>query len=768
MDDRNPEMSINVLTGSAQRPVKKLEDIQTQRYIRPEDYQKDQNESRIIKAPPTNNSKNVPTIKVFDLVSGQDIEQIEAPSQPPSKQVKPVIGSGRNIPSNKSSEETPRKTRVDPSKLVKKNMNKERPLKDIKETAFSQLDNCIQRKTQEYREAIDFLHQRDKENRMLVAEGIEKVEGEVNYTPLHPDNNKNDDPMTTTKTNDDSFDEELEKELDDVERNADVLAEKSTTINTNPFKIQKPENKNNEEEQTMNQFSDTEKFKIKPTIHAPKTTPSNNDELPSYDDMVEEQQRQETETTDETADITSPDQLFSSLNEDDLQGGKEPIDYDDVEDDTIVDEPVDDSPVEKAEETEQPVLKDETKSPSVEDLFNNPMEFIRKSSDSSDSSNAKSEQLNFEIDEEDFAEIDEDDNEEAKKEEEEKAKKIFEKYRSEILQKVVNTAANIKVEGLRVSKKVGSVQRVLTNMKKDNRQEKSVCTWPLMNAGRPYMASSLTGPEIVMLTDSDEGQSTINANLQQAHILYNHDANPNKPASFNSWCKTIPYADLDEVFMALYVSTFKNANYIPYYCTNTKCQNMELQEEKDILTHMVKFTDDKQKEKFNRIREMAVTPEVSGEYETTIIPINQYIAIGFKLPSLYNMIIELRSLDEKFLKKYAAVITVMMYIDTIYEIADDGDLKPIGWKEYPESIVKDVKSKIVTYARILNTFSTSEYGVLTTYIGTLNKTENTLNYVIPKGNCSECGTEIEERQTTGKELVFIYQHLMNIAATSIA
>lgn len=801
MNNKDQEISLNLLTGE-QRKTSPQYTQPENRIIHPEDYAADQSQPKEINiVAPESQPSAVPETKVFDLVSGQSITQIQAPPEEPKPQ--PVKPTMQNRPGSAPRRVSPSagKRVLSPEDLrarsasVQKAEVEEDP-KNIRQKAYGLLDESIKRRQNEFNEAMQYMIERDKENRVLIEEGVDEVVGEVEYLYLDP--KKKEDEYGNKTIKGDTFDDDLERELDLAEDTARIHSTgKNIVIKNSPF---------GQETKGDTSMNDTERFDITPKIKKPvpeerNVKPTDLD-LPNYEDEMKKASTQrplnisDLDLEDEMKDtpIAFPDDFFNQQEPEDTAEDNGIDDFDYITPDELLSEPeadletqpadeaIEDTPSisetdnKEPEDTENPSSELDLGDAAVDKFVKNHMT-ISKSLDSAIKDTDIS-QTNFDVDEEDFAELTEDE-ELDKKEEEEKAKKVYEKYRAEILQKVVNTASNINVSTFKVSKKVGSLQSILNKAHKDDKQAESVATWSMMNAGRPYMASALTGPEIVMLTDMDEGQSTVNANIQQTKILYNHDANPNKPASFNAWCKTIPYADLDELFMAIYIATFRKANYIPYYCTSKKCNNMELQEQKNILPciatsadgkqkelpGMVKFADDKQKDRFTKIRELALTPEMSGEYETTVIPINSYIAIGFRLPSLYNMIVELRALDNKFLTKYAAVITVMMYIDCIYEI-DNGELRPIQWKEYPESITKEVKSKVATYARILNTLSTSEYSVLVTYIGTLNKVENSLNYIIPESKCSECGTKIEERQTTGKELVFIYQHLMNIASTS--
>lgn len=376
---------------------------------------------------------------------------------------------------------------------------------------------------------------------------------------------------------------------------------------------------------------------------------------------------------------------------------------------------------------------------------------------------------NTDIDPDDFADIDLDDEDEDKANERKEAEELQEKglknLQSEILNKVINAANKFDVSSFKVSKKPASLQEALN---KTAAKVKETAMWPLMNVGRPYMASALTGPEIVMLSAVDDGDRSIYAaNMQQLKILYAHDENPYKPTTLEAWAKTIPYADIDNIFMAEYLATFSRANFMPYACGNAKCHNMELKDQQDIVDKMVKFKNDKSKKKFDTLVAKPFSPEESGAYETVIVPINYEYSIGFKMPSIYNMLVELRSVNPEFLEKYASIVTVITYIDTIYmNDHSTGEFKPIEYKIYANDVAKTFKSKIATYAKILNRL-TNEYDVIMVYINSLDSQADDIEkFVIPEDKCSKCGTVIEEVITTPKDLVFTHQRLVDIATIS--
>lgn len=573
--------------------------------------------------------------------------------------------------------------------------------------AYSDLDVGIRRKQEEYAMAMKDLTDKDHENRIAIAEGLEDVDSEIQYNLTPKKSVENDARL------EDNFDENLERELDDMERNAHIYA----TADTQHVKIHQP----------------------------------------GLADVVEEK---------EPVNFPRPGQLVDRrILEEKVIPVAEPV-LNEIED-----EIPDDVFEEEVKETlEEDGFNEEGKSETFNDTIFGQLKIHQPVPSIPAASDIKAEDIaNTDIDPDDFADIDLDDEDTEKanerKEVEELQEKGLKNLQAEILNKVINAANKFDVTSFKVSKKPASLQEALT---KSVAKVKETASWPLMNVGRPYMASALTGPEIVMMSAVDDGERSIYAsNMQQLKILYAHDENPYKPTTLEAWAKTIPYADIDNLFMAEYIATFSRANFIPYACGNKKCNHMELKDLPEIVEKMVKFKNDAAKKKFNDLIAKPFSPEESGAYETVIVPINYEYSIGFKMPSIYNMLVELRSVNPEFLEKYASIVTVITYIDTIYlNDHSTGEFKPITYKIYANDVAKTFKSKIASYAKILNRL-TDEYDVIMVYINSLDsKADDIEKFVIPEDKCSKCGTVIEEIETTPKDLVFTHQRLVDIATIS--
>ena len=125
-------------------------------------------------------------------------------------------------------------------------------------------------------------------------------------------------------------------------------------------------------------------------------------------------------------------------------------------------------------------------------------------------------------------------------------------------------------------------------------------------------------------------------------------------------------------------------------------------------------------------------------------------------------------LDEKFSEKYRDIISVLAYIDNIYYINQEaGEITPIGYKRYPSNKMKDAKSRIIEYSKIINSLSPDEYNIILAYLAAINTEHTGMKWKLPECTCPKCGTVIKERETTAENLVFMRHQLAALAITSI-
>ena len=423
---------------------------------------------------------------------------------------------------------------------------------------------------------------------------------------------------------------------------------------------------------------------------------------------------------------------------------------DNVEDETVADDVEEDSTV-KSDDAEIPATED-NKNDTLNSMDNN-------------ISHVTSDDLE-DIDDNDFEESDdEDEGSRTDPIDDEESEKLVDvamaNLRNDIMKKIVNTGRKVNASQLVVSNKVINIKDVLKNTKP---AAVKTATWPLMYANRPYIASSLKGAEVALLAEQDNNSNTV-LTTTQARIIFEHDVNPYRPATLEAWAKTIPFGDLDSIFMALYVASLEGANYVPYTCDNDHCQYAWLSDDLPV-DKMVKFGNDDVKKKFESIKNMELTPDNSGAYESVVTVINDRFAVGIKMPSLFTIMYEYGALDDAFIRKYESIISVIRFIDRIYMIGDDGNLYPVGWKKYPGDHAKTFKSKIAAYSKILKEFNTVEFSIVASLINAaVIKANADIEYVMPETNCPKCGNKVAESTVNPRGMLFTRQQLVRIATT---
>ena len=298
-----------------------------------------------------------------------------------------------------------------------------------------------------------------------------------------------------------------------------------------------------------------------------------------------------------------------------------------------------------------------------------------------------------------------------------------------------------------------------------NQVQTKVAKWTLLDQESIVFMKEFTGAELEALREYSEDQTSVASLTRRFRMIYDHITSP-KPASFEVWLKSTPYADVDNYFFAIYIASFKGANYLPMDCVDPKCGETFLTEDIDIMD-MVKFRTEEAKKKFVQLYTSESAPAGKGIYCTEIVPLSHNIAVQFKEPSIYSYF-EVASIDQKFKEKYASVFEYIPYIDSIYLIDENaGTLTPVGYKVYSDNVTKSIKSKIKKFADVLSTLSIDEFGPIKAYISGINERKIDMDYVYPSVTCPKCGKETKEQISSAEELVFIRYQLGALVNTSL-
>ena len=683
--------------------------------------------------------------------------------------------NSNNIRINPNFRKRPRRTidstseiqQINPNDYIKKE-TKDEPsfIKTVQSNAMSQLDATVRRKQQEFQDFIKYAEEADKTNREKIDNGLEKIEGEVNYMPIdypqdtqnasNNENVENDVKYDNNAYEEDDVEKDLEMDLKDtntIDDNINISAK----INSNPF-------------ETESYFANPYDIKEKKSFANDNDGYFDDDD----DDYAEEDDEILVDGTinDYKNDHYREDQIFNEEENKLESNNNEEFAKIDTKDTPSEEE----KPVKEEKQTNILEKKDEEIRNSLMDRAISVSSTVAYDTEVTKDAISNSSSSDFDIDEEDFDDVNstedaaqtEEDAVQLSPEEIEEIRIAGEKnLKNEILKKIINTGKKLDTSQFVISKKIIPIKDALKNRVTEITR---TAKWPMMYAERPFIASALKGPEIALLFDYDDSgsESSIGITQQQLKIMYEHDANEYKPTTIENWAKTIPFLDIESIFAALYLASMKGSNYLPMTCREQKCQHQFLTDNIDI-DKIVKFNNDDIKNKFNEIMNTTITADNTAKYDSVVNVINDDFAIGLKIPSIFTMVYELNSVDRPFLEKYNTIISIIQYIDYIYKINHDTmNFEPIGWKAYVGNYGKTFKSKIATYAKILKDFDSKEFSVLIALINSmLTKATETrmVEYEIPAGKCIKCGAEIPAMPLAPRQLLFMQQRLVELATT---
>lgn len=361
---------------------------------------------------------------------------------------------------------------------------------------------------------------------------------------------------------------------------------------------------------------------------------------------------------------------------------------------------------------------------------------------------------NIRVMEVDTEENEEDDDEDLEKDERDIQ---FEQLQKELKKKVNPIRKKIDLNSFKISKKPISVSNVLKN----TASKVIVADWALFNRNRAISMTEFSGTEINKLNPENSLTNTINTYTNIYTLIYNHIVDANKPKTMEEWLKTVYYKDRNHLYFAIYKASFDRSNYLPYECPH--CKHVFVTDDVKI-DDMVKYKNDKIKENAKQILEQDTTTEIT-EIDVVLEQISDNYVFGIKEPSLYEVIFENLTLTDNVRIKYADLLELISYIDSIYLIDHEtNELRPVELQVYPNNLAKTVKEKIVKFAKIIESISSDELNTLRAIIAEMDAANaDDITYVLPAVTCEKCKKEIEERTMAAENMLFTRHQLAAIA-----
>lgn len=345
--------------------------------------------------------------------------------------------------------------------------------------------------------------------------------------------------------------------------------------------------------------------------------------------------------------------------------------------------------------------------------------------------------------------------EERKAKEEERIKKA----RDDVRQKVLPIANKMNISGFTISNKPVSLNNSVEMAKAIMPQGSA--RWALFASNRPIIMDGFFGYEVDDLSrfwHTNTNNLTVSDIYKKYTYFYKHTLSP-KPATVEEWLKTISFADVKHLYATAYKSSFEKSNFLPIDCDNDDCDNGFITDNLP-FDELVKYRDADAKKKATQIYNSEPSVEEYGLYHTEVVPISDVYALSFKDPSIYDVEVEPKYLEEEWYQKHRDTIAINMYVDKIFVIdAATKSIRPLAIREYRNDPRKTLKAKVLALAKVLPTFSPDQYNLLSAYVESINKNVNLVNYQMPSVVCPECGTKIKARTSYAQDLLFTRHRL---------
>ena len=337
---------------------------------------------------------------------------------------------------------------------------------------------------------------------------------------------------------------------------------------------------------------------------------------------------------------------------------------------------------------------------------------------------------------------------------------ILENLKKLATEKLKPASKKLDISSFTVLKKPSS------NTKLFKQQQVKAAKWVLPGQNNVVLMKEFLGSELEDLREYSEDPSELESLSKRYRLIYDHIAS-SKPATFEAWLKSVPFSDVQHYIFAIYIASFKGANYLPAECTNPKCKETFLTDNINIMS-MVKFDNEKAKNDFVELYNSQ--PKMSskaGIYNTEVVPLSDKLAVSFKVPTIYSLF-EIASLSDRAKEKFNSILEFVPYIDNVYMIdVENATLIPCGYKTYGENMTKTVVSKMNMINKMFKTLTIDEYSPIRSYVSEIDKKALDISYIFPEITCPKCGTKIPEQPATSEDLVFTRYQLGALVNTPL-
>ena len=356
-------------------------------------------------------------------------------------------------------------------------------------------------------------------------------------------------------------------------------------------------------------------------------------------------------------------------------------------------------------------------------------------------------------------------------EEKEKRNELRNAIRTSVKENFKPIENKLNLSEFEIQKKPISASKVLNHIKETPVR---TATTPLFSTSKKVVeVSEFTATEVQKLNPSLINQNNFYTTLRDRYqLLYNHIVDPNKPATFEAWLKTVPEDAIDDYFFAAYKATFGAANILTYECPKEECGNVFLKEVP--VMSMIKYKNEAIKTEYLDLLHNGKLNVSKDTYTAGLFQASDEYVFALKTPTLYERLFEPTLLDSKILETYGDLITLITYIDGIFVI-DEANKKliPVDMQPIHTDPRKTVRRRIKTCASIIRTLTSDQLQTLTVETDKYDKPDSKRNnnddddddttpeiqYIYPECECPKCKSKINEAVANPVDMLFTRHQL---------
>ena len=356
-------------------------------------------------------------------------------------------------------------------------------------------------------------------------------------------------------------------------------------------------------------------------------------------------------------------------------------------------------------------------------------------------------------------------------EEKEKRNELRNAIRTSVKENFKPIENKLNLSEFEIQKKPISASKVLNHIKETPVR---TATTPLFSTSKKVVeVSEFTATEVQKLNPSLINQNNFYTTLRDRYqLLYNHIVDPNKPATFEAWLKTVPEDAIDDYFFAAYKATFGAANILTYECPKEECGNVFLKEVP--VMSMIKYKNEAIKTEYLDLLHNGKLNVSKDTYTAGLFQASDEYVFALKTPTLYERVFEPTLLDSKILETYGDLITLITYIDGIFVI-DEANKKliPVDMQPIHTDPRKTVRRRIKTCASIIRTLTSDQLQTLTVETDKYDKPDSKRNinndddedttpeiqYIYPECECPKCKSKINEAVANPVDMLFTRHQL---------